>query len=396
MRNKDVYIITCSKCGKENRYEDYSCVGRDQRERIIDDSIMSYTCPHCGETTFLKHPLTYIDSVHHFIVQYGQDKNQFIHGVEQLRMTPLYKDYIFRYTDSWLNFKEKIMILENRDDRLIELYKMALKKELNEDIPSFFLFNKEEEKELMIALNPNGTRAYIFNRNWYDLKEQDPVMKKILKYDTSLIVDKEWAERLYDYRLKVSLCEVQTKIQVRTYLIPSYDHIDVGDYVYVEENGERVLGQVMTKNYKSIFDIPDHLHFIEKTLPLETEYDQSLKEEYKELFPVKNERKEAFLELLDNIRFYYYLEEKDRNASNYVIDIDGFRLIPLYIDREEAINKKPMNTYILSDLLTDVLKMTFEKIDGYMIYDEKEPYILDSHLIDLFLSYAAHKKTQIN
>ena len=42
-----------------------------------------------------------------------------IHGVwEQLRMTPLYKDYIFRYTDSWLNFKEeKIVILENRDDQ---------------------------------------------------------------------------------------------------------------------------------------------------------------------------------------------------------------------------------------------------------------------------------------
>ena len=52
MRNKDVYIITCSKCGKENRYEDYSCVGLDQRERIIDDSIMSYTCPHCGENFF--------------------------------------------------------------------------------------------------------------------------------------------------------------------------------------------------------------------------------------------------------------------------------------------------------------------------------------------------------
>ena len=63
MRNKDVYIITCSKCDKENRYEDYSCVGPDQRESIIDDSIMTYTCPHCGEKTFLKHPLTYIDPV---------------------------------------------------------------------------------------------------------------------------------------------------------------------------------------------------------------------------------------------------------------------------------------------------------------------------------------------
>lgn len=52
MRNKDVYIITCSKCDKENRYEDYSCVGPDQRESIIDDSIMTYTCPHCGEKLF--------------------------------------------------------------------------------------------------------------------------------------------------------------------------------------------------------------------------------------------------------------------------------------------------------------------------------------------------------
>lgn len=238
MMNKDVYIITCSKCDKENRYEDYSCVGPDQRESIIDDSIMTYTCPHCGEKTFLKHPLTYIDPVHHFIVQYGQDKEQFFHGVEQLRTTPLYKDYIFRYTDSWLSFKEKIMILENdRDDRLMELYKLALKNELDEEVPSLFLFNKEEEKELMIALNPNGTRAYFFNRDWYDIKENDPLVKKILKYDTSLMVDNTWAKRLYDYRISVSLCEVQTKLQVRTYLIPSYDHVDVGDYVYVYENG---------------------------------------------------------------------------------------------------------------------------------------------------------------
>ena len=65
--------------------------------------------------------------------------------------------------------------------------------------------------------------------------------------------------------------EVQTKLQVRTYLIPSYDRVDVGDYVYVYENGERVLGQVMTKNFKNIADVPDRLHFIEKALPIETE-----------------------------------------------------------------------------------------------------------------------------
>ena len=396
MRNKDVYIITCAKCDKENRYEDYCFVAPDQRESIIDDSIMTYTCPHCGEKTFLKHPLTYIDPVHHFIVQYGQDKEQFFHGVEQLRMTPLYKDYIFRYTDSWLSFKEKIMILENdRDDRLMELYKLALKNELNEEVPSFFLFNKEEEKELMIALNPNGTRAYIFNRDWYDIKEDDPLMKKILKYDTSLVVDKTWAERLYDYPLKVSLCEVQTRLQVRTYLVPSYDHIDVDDHVYVYENGERVLGKVMTKNIKNIADVPDHLHFIEKALPIETEYDGYLKQEYSQLFPAREEKLESFLDILNDLRFYYYIEEIDENASNYIIEVDGLRLIPLYIYQKEAIEKKPKNTYVLSDLLTDVLKMTFEKIDGYII-NENKSFILDSKFIDMFLSYARQKKTEIN
>lgn len=396
MRNKDVYIITCSKCDKENKYEDYSCVGPDQRESIIDDSIMTYTCPHCGEKTFLKHPLTYIDPVHHFIVQYGQDKEQFFHGVEQIRTTPLYKDYIFRYTDSWLNFKEKIMILENdRDDRLMELYKLALKNELDEEMPSLFLFNKEEEKELMIALNPNGTRAYFFNRDWYDIKEEDPYMKKILKYDTSLMVDNSWAERLYDYRINVSLCEVQTKLQVRTYLIPSYDHVDVGEYVYVYENGERVLGQVMTKNFKNIADVPDHLHFIEKALPIETEYDKYIKREYENLLPLRDQRLESFLEVLDDLRFYYYIEEKDENASNYTMDIDGLHLIPLYIDQQEAMDKKPENGYVLVDLLTDVLKMTFEKIDGYII-NENSLFILDSHFIDMFLSFARQKKTEIN
>lgn len=396
MRNKDVYIITCAKCDKENRNEGYSCVGPDQRESIIDDSIMTYTCPHCGEKTFLKHSLTYIDPVHHFIVMYGQDKEQFFHGVEQLRTTPIYQDYIFRYTDSWLSFKEKIMILENnRDDRLMELYKLALKNELNEEVPSLFLFNKEGENELMIALSPQDTRAYIFNRDWYDIKEEDPLVKKILKYDTSLVVDKSWPERLYDYRINVSLCEVQTRIQVRTYLIPSYVHIDVGDPVYVMENGEKVLGHVMTKNIKNAADVPDHLHFIEKALPIETEYDEYLKQEYRELFPLREQKLESFLDILNDLRFYYYIEEIDDNASNYTMDIDGLRLMPLYIDQKEAIERKPENGYVLVDLLTDVLKMTFDKIDGYII-NENRLFILDSHYIDMFLSFAKRKKTEIN
>ena len=77
------------------------------------------------------------------------------------------------------------------------------------------------------------------------------------------------------------------------------------------------------------------------------------------------------------------------------MDIDGLRLMPLYIDQKEAIERKPENGYVLVDLLTDVLKMTFDKIDGYII-NENSLFILDSQYIDMFLSFAKRKKTEIN
>ena len=95
------------------------------------------------------------------------------------------------------------------------------------------------------------------------------------------------------------------------------------------------------------------------------------------------------------IYVYYYIEEIDENASNYTTDIDGLHLIPLYTDQQEAMDKKPENGYVLVDLLTNVLKMTFEKIDGYII-NENSLFILDSHFIDMFLSFARQKKTEIN
>lgn len=395
MRKKDVYIITCAKCGKEDRYEDYSCIGPDERDMIMDDSIMTYTCPHCHETSFLKHPLTYIDHKHHFIVQYGQDENQFSHFIDRMQLTDIYKDYIFRYTDSWLSFKEKIMILENRDDRLIELYKLALKKELQADDQTLFLYNKDEDKELMIALSPQNTRAYIFNRNWYDLKEEDPFMERVLKYDTHLIIDREWAKRLYDSRIKISLCEVETRTQVKMFVVPSYTHVEIGDEVYVLENGIKVKGKVMTKNYKSIYDLPGHLGFIETTVSKETEYDISLKEDYKNITSCQEmdmHDVERFLDILNDMRFYYYLVKENEDVKNYSLD----HLIPLYINLDEAKKDQPENSYLISDLLSDVLKMTFEKIDGYILHDGKNCFMLDSQFIDMFVSYSKKKKTTIN
>lgn len=395
MRKKDVYVITCAKCHKEDKYEDYSCVGPNERDMIMNDSIMTYTCPYCHETSFLKHPLTYIDHTHRFIVQYGQDEKQFSHFVDQMQLTSIYKGYTFRYTDSWLGFKEKIMILENRDDRLIELYKLALKQELKADDKTLFLYNKDEDKELMIALSPIHTRAYIFNRNWYDLKENDDFITRVLKYDTHLVIDRKWAESLYDYRLKISLCEVETRIQVKLFVIPSYTHVEIGDEVYVLENGEKVKGKVMTKNYKSIMDLPHHLGFIEKTISSESEYDLSLKEDYKNITSFQEmdmHDVERFLDILNDMRFYYYLVKDNEDVKNYSLD----HLIPLYINLDEAKKDQPEESYLISDLLGDVLKMTFEKIDGYVLHDGKNCFMLDSQFIDMFVSYSKKKKTTIN
>ena len=130
-------------------------------------------------------------------------------------------------------------------------------------------------------------------------------------------------------------------------------------------------------------------------MPIETEYDKYIKHEYENLLLLRDQRLESFLDVLNDLRFYYYIEEIYENASNYTMDIDGLHLIPLYTDQQEAMDKKPENGYVLVDLLTDILKMTFEKIDGYII-NENSLFILDSHFIDMFLSFARQKKTEIN
>ncbi len=86
-----------------------------------------------------------------------------------------------------------------------------------------------------------------------------------------------------------------------------------------------------------------------------------------------DQRLESFLDVLNDLRFYYYIEEIDENASNYTMDIDT-SFNSLYTDQQEAIDKKPENGYVLVDLLTDVLKMTFEKIDVYIINENNLLY----------------------
>ena len=75
---------------------------------------------------------------------------------------------------------------------------------------------------------------------------------------------------------------------------------------------------------------------LKKALPIETEYDKYIKCEYENLLPLRDQRLESFLEVLNDLRFYYYIEEIDENVSNYTMDIDGLHLIPLYM-----IDKKP-------------------------------------------------------
>ena len=101
---------------------------------------------------------------------------------------------------------------------------------------------------------------------------------------------------------------------------------------------------------------------------------------------------ERFLDILNDMRFYYYLVKDHEDVKNYSLD----HLIPLYINLEEAQKEKPEGSYLISDLLSDVLKMTFEKIDGYILHDGKNCFMLDSQFIDMFVSYSKKKKTTIN
>lgn len=112
--------ITCPRCHKEGEFEYWSSINVDLdpelKERIFNEEIFIWTCPECGAQVFIPFGTLYHDMKNNFMIFFSHEEPEDGSKYEPMEVPDTFgigKDYIFRAVFGLLNFKEKIMIMEN-------------------------------------------------------------------------------------------------------------------------------------------------------------------------------------------------------------------------------------------------------------------------------------------
>lgn len=115
-------FIPCSRCGRKGDYILWDSVNternRELADKVKDESLFAWTCPHCGHKETVWYPCLYHDMNRRFMVYYCDDPK--IDVPRDLKG----QGYLLRLTRTPEEFIEKILILEHGvDDRAIAMMK---------------------------------------------------------------------------------------------------------------------------------------------------------------------------------------------------------------------------------------------------------------------------------
>ena len=112
--------VKCPKCGKKIRVKVYTKFDESQVADILDRSIFEITCSKCGNKTYTDYQVDLETPNYYLYYTPASDKSK-----------KYVKGKITRVCDTYAEFKEKILILEEGlNDILIEFIKMYIKNEL--------------------------------------------------------------------------------------------------------------------------------------------------------------------------------------------------------------------------------------------------------------------------
>ena len=169
--------FACPKCHQAVSATMWETVNTNLREnlheQIIDHSFFNVACPKCGEVLHMRYSFLYNDLRHgQMIWTIYPNEEDYDRRIDEISVSTDY-GVSTRLVDNIDNLAEKVSALEaGRDDRVIEIYKVFLYKDLSgKGVESlapnniFYLLNGEEGfyirvEEKMIAFIPFDVRSY--------------------------------------------------------------------------------------------------------------------------------------------------------------------------------------------------------------------------------------------
>ena len=132
MEKQKTISVTCPACLEEGIFKTVpfidATIDPEIKESIYNRDIFRFRCAECGEEILVSYECTYLDKENNFIVSLIPENDDL--AIETT-------GYTVRVVRTINEFVEKLALMEDGiDDRVIELYKIMLEDQFEEDRPS--------------------------------------------------------------------------------------------------------------------------------------------------------------------------------------------------------------------------------------------------------------------
>lgn len=198
MTSEKTFSFTCPKCRHTETIPEYSAINPEEspelKERILDGSLFSFTCSHCGFSALIRYECVYADPKHKLLIHLPEDPDH-----PDLSREQEYSGYLIRRVSDPNEMMEKILIAEEGlDDRAVELEKHLMEEAiLNEQpdlkIQTMYFMPAEGGYHFAVLTEDGFSGSVPMDRNTYQRIEKEVLPELSAEMKASVIVNAAWA-----------------------------------------------------------------------------------------------------------------------------------------------------------------------------------------------------------
>lgn len=158
--------VTCPNCKKVFETTVFGSLNTsyspDVIETVINGERFDAKCPYCGFVANLEYDLLYHDMIHGAMIWViHKDNPKYLKKIEEIRASQRPPHYVTRIVPDMNGLREKAACLASgKDDRIVELCKVFLVSQLNQQMPDFDIrnafFTYQHDRNIVYFYDANG------------------------------------------------------------------------------------------------------------------------------------------------------------------------------------------------------------------------------------------------
>lgn len=196
--------IVCPECQHKGIFEIWDSINTvldpEMKEKVLNQSIFSYTCPNCGETFQLAYSTLYHqmeDLIMIYLVSESEiETTQELFSRNETLFDLSADKYLKRIVTSPNQLIEKIQIFDaGKDDRIIELVKLIVTDYLHQNCPDqefdeLFFATDDSENNILVILHDGEITSTVDIDGLYEKASSDFSLKDIREDD--IVINRNW------------------------------------------------------------------------------------------------------------------------------------------------------------------------------------------------------------